>query len=130
MRAVTFGLAAATLVFLILSKKSWPPYLMLALFPVCLAAAGSGKPGRLSRWRVAGFACFGFVAVTEQSYWATVFRMFSSAEFHRALAALRPEALELLGVQVLLVAGYAWLLWEAMRQVVMGGDGGSGGDLV
>jgi hypothetical protein len=118
MRAVTFGFAAATLVFLILSKKSWPPYLMMALFPVCLAAAGSGEPSRPSRWRVAGFASFGFVAVTEQSYWATIFRQFSSAEFHRALAAARPEALELLAVQVLLVAGYAWLLRESLRQVL------------
>jgi hypothetical protein len=115
MRALTFGMAAATLAFLILSKKSWPPYLLLALFPVCLTVAGGAAPERRSRWSVAGFAGFGFVAVTEQSYWATLFRQFPSAEFHRTLAAGRPDAWELLGVQVLLVTGYGWLFWEAMR---------------
>lgn len=117
MSVLTFGMAAVTLAFLLLSKKSWPPYLVLALFPVCLVAAGSAasKVGRVVR--VAGFALFSLIAVAEHSYWASMFAQFSSAEFHRALLGHRPDAWLLLGVELLLIGGYALLLWAAMRRV-------------
>ena len=118
MRALTFGMAAVTLAFLVLSKKSWPPYLMLALFPVCLVAAGDSASKVRNGLRVAGFALFSTIAVAEHSYWASMFRQFSSAEFHQAMLAGRHDAWVLLGVELLLVGGYLWLLWEAMRRVI------------
>lgn len=117
MRALTFGIAAVTLAFLALSKKSWPPYLMLTLLPVCLAAAGPAASQLRRGLRVAAFASFGLVAVTEHSYWASVLRQFSSADFHRALLAGSVDAWAMLAVELLLLAGYVWLLYRAMRQV-------------
>jgi hypothetical protein len=121
MRALTYGMASVTLALLVLSKKSWPPYLMLALFPVCLAA-GDRASERGRGLRTALFALFGFVAVVEHSYWASLFLQMPSAEFHRSLVAGRHDAWTLLAVEVLLVAGYAWLFWEAMRGVFRSGD--------
>ena len=120
-RAFTFGMAALTLALLLLSKKSWPPYLMLALFPICLSA------GR-SSWRVLAFAVFGVIAVGEHSYWANSFALFSSHQFHSALMAGRPDAFLLLGVELLLILGYAWLLSEAIRQVFLARQAGEGPD--
>jgi len=117
MRALTFGMAAATLALLLLSKKSWPPYLMLALFPVCLVV-GDGPVSRF--WngvRVAGFSLFSVISVAEHSYWASMFAQFSSLEFHRQLLSGWVDVWILLGVEVLLVGGYLWLLAEAVRRI-------------
>jgi len=122
MRALTWGMAAVTLAFLAVSKKSWPPYLMLALFPVCLAAAGGGGSERRRGFRVVLFVLFEFVAVTEHSYWASVFLQAGSARLHGSLVAGRPDAWTLLGVEVLLVSGYAWFFREAMRGIFRGSD--------
>ena len=111
MRVVTFGMAALTLALLLLSKKSWPPYLMLALFPICLLVAGSA-------WRVAAFSVFSVVAVAEHSYWASFLAQYTSGEFHHALVAGKSSAIAWLAVEVVLVGGYGWLLWEAVRRLL------------
>jgi hypothetical protein len=110
MRVVTFGMAALTLALLLMSKKSWPPYLMLAMFPICLVAGHS-------RMRVVAFSVFSVVAVAEHSYWASLLAQCPSREFHRALLAGQRSAVVWLGMEVLLVAGYGSLLWEALRRV-------------
>jgi hypothetical protein len=109
-RLVTFGMAALTLALLLLSKKSWPPYLMLALFPICLVAG-------VSRSRVAAFSVFSVVAVAEHSYWASFLAQYSSGEFHRALFRGEPSAMLWLAVEIALVGGYGWLLWDALGRV-------------
>ena len=110
MRAVTFGMAALTLALLLLSKKSWPPYLMLALFPVCLVVGGS-------RVRVALFSVFSVVALAEHSYWASFLAQYSSAEFHRALLMGQSSAMLWLGTEMVLLGGYSWLLWGAVHRL-------------
>lgn len=115
-RALTFGMAALTLAFLALSKKSWPPYLMLALFPVCLAA--SAGPTRRHPLRIVAFAVFGVVALAEHSYWASSLAQFSSAEFHRALVLRQSSAFLLLALELALIAGYLWLLRESVRRIL------------
>jgi hypothetical protein len=117
MRALTFGMAAATLALLLLSKKSWPPYLMLALFPVCLLVRGEPASRARNGMRVAGFAVFSVIAVVEHSYWSSIFAQFSSAEFHQALSSGRLDVWVLLAVELLLIGGYCWLLYEAMRRL-------------
>ena len=117
MRALTFGLAGATLALLVLSKKSWPPYLMMALFPVCLLIWDDFGSRLRNALRVTGFALFSLFALTEHSYWASTFAQFSSAEFHAGLVSGRTETWLLLGVEISLVAGYLWLLAEAVRQI-------------
>jgi hypothetical protein len=52
---------------------------MLALFPICLLASTNG------RLKAAAFGLFGFIAVVEHSYWATVLKHVTSEEFHRGL---------------------------------------------
>jgi hypothetical protein len=115
MRALTYGMAALTLAFLVFSKKSWPPYLMLALFPICLLVVGGGVVRE--RWKVAAFALFSVISVTEHSYWASSLAQFNSAKFHQALLAGEAGAVLMLVLEVLLIAGYLWLLWEAVFRI-------------
>jgi len=114
LRAITFGTCAITLAVLLLSKKSWPPYLMLSLFPICLLPASGAR----SRLRGASFALFGLVAVTEHSVWASRFAQFSASEFHAALQQGSAPAWLFFILEVLLLAGYAWLLRDSVRLVV------------
>jgi hypothetical protein len=118
MRALTSGMAAATLALLVLSKKSWPPYLVLALFPVCLLAREESGSRLRNGLRVAGFALFSLIAVAEHSYWSSIFAQFSSAEFHARLSSGHAGVRVLVAVELLLVAGYLGLLWEAMRRLL------------
>lgn len=109
LRAVTFGSAALTLALLLLSKKSWPPYLMLVLFPLCLLVSA----GRDSRLRVLGFCVFSLVAILAHSVWATVFAQFLAPAFHLSLLSGQTAPWVFLFLQICLLAGYAWLLVEA-----------------
>ncbi len=117
LRALTFGMAAVTLAFLVLSKKSWPPYLMLALFPICLLVWVKSATRLINALRVAGFALFGLVSVAEHSYWSSMFAQFSALEFHHQLLSGYGEAWLLFSVELLLVGGYLWLLLEAVRRL-------------
>ena len=111
LRILTFGMAAFTLGLLLFSKKSWPPYLMLALFPICLLIPPA------SRLKTIAFALFGVIAVVSPSYWATVLAQFSAQEFHHGLLTHQPICLFFLAQQMLLILGYLWLLTEALRQI-------------
>ena len=110
LRLAVFGCASLNLALLIFSKKSWPPYLVLTLFPLCLLL-GEGTRQRL---RLACFALFNVIAVTTHSIWATVFGQFLAEPFHHALAQGQHMAIVFLITQILLVAGYAWLLIESI----------------
>ena len=113
-RLVVFGYASLNLALLIFSKKSWPPYLVLTLFPLCLLF-GEGAYRRL---RLACFAAFNVVAVTTHSIWATVFGQFLAQPFHHALARRQPMAIVFLATQILLVSGYIWLLVESIDMML------------
>ena len=117
LRAICFGMSSLTLVLLLLSKKSWPPYLMLCLYPLCLVAAeGAGR--RLRIVRIAGFALFSLVAVTEHSVWASglvLSKQSTAQDLHVALQAGEAQALLFLLLEIALIAGYVWLLEESLR---------------
>jgi hypothetical protein len=110
LRLLTFGFAALTLTLVVFSKKSWPPYLMLSLFPICLLMKNF-------KLRVIAFALFGVVAVTANSYWSTVLKQAVSSQFHRGLLAHRPDCFIVLMLQIALVSGYLWLLQLAIREI-------------
>ena len=110
LRLVVFGCASLNLGLLIFSKKSWPPYLVLTLFPLCLLFG----EGAYRRIRLACFALFNVLAVTTHSIWATVFSQFLAEPFHHALAQCQPMAVVFLVTQILLVVAYAWLLTESI----------------
>jgi hypothetical protein len=114
LRAITFGVCAVTLAVLLLSKKSWPPYLMLSLFQICLLPASGAR----SRLRITTFALFGVVAVTEHSVWASGFAQFSASEFHAALQQGSAPAWLFFILELLLLAGYACLLRGSVRLVL------------
>lgn len=114
LRMIVFGCVVLNLTLLIFSKKSWPPYLVFTLFPLCLLMGG----GVRQRLRLAGFAVFNVVAVTSHSIWATVFGQFLAQPFHHELVQLRPMAIVFLETQILLVAGYAWLLIESVDMML------------
>lgn len=111
-RILTLGLAAVTLVLLSLPKKSWPPYFLLALFPVCLAV------GSLGRAKIALFAAFQVLSVAMPSVWADVFARADAGPMHLLLLAHRSSAILFFVGEALLISGYFWLLAEALRQML------------
>lgn len=104
--------AAITLALLLLSKKSWPPYLMLVWFPICLLPGAPG-PGRL---RLGAFVSFSWIAIFAHSAWATLFLQAPAADLHVLLIARDRDALLFVSAQMVLIAGYGWLLFSALRQ--------------
>ena len=122
--ALVWGLASATLVLILFANKSWPAYLMLILFPLCLPVAASGV------WARSAFALFSAVALVEHSYWATLLSQATASEFHRALAAGDRAFFRLLLLELLLLAGYLWLLSKCVMRLLDGGpaDLGSGAE--
>lgn len=115
-RIVLFALPAVTLVLELFAKKSWPPYLMIVLFPLCLLLADRG---RRAVWM---FEIFSVVAVSEHSFWATVLGSIGSGDMHQGLIARGPNFFIYLLLQFLLLSGYAWLLWMALQEVRAGGE--------
>ena len=110
LRLAVFGCSSLNLALLIFSKKSWPPYLVLTLFPLCLLLGEGGY----RTLRLACFSLFNVVAVTTHSIWATVFGQFLAEPFHQALFAHQRMAWVFLFTQILLIAGYIWLLTESI----------------
>jgi hypothetical protein len=115
LRAITFGCVALDLALLFFSRKSWPDYIVLTLFPIGLLF-GQGAHRRL---RLALFAVFNVIAVTTHSMWASVFSQFLTQPLHQALVARQPAAWVFLFTQILLIAGYAWLLVESIDAMLM-----------
>jgi hypothetical protein len=116
LRALTFGFPALTLMLMLFAKKSWPPYLMLVLFPVCLLLS------QASRLKTALFALFGVVVLVEHSFYATLLHSFSVSDFHQGLVSLQRSCLVFLFIEILLLAGYLWLLLEAIQKLRHAGD--------
>ena len=109
--AACFGLAAITVAVVVFSKKSWPPYLMLAQFPICMVGA------RLARRRIAlvAFSAWSLNCVIATSIWSSLLGSLSSAELRADVLAGVRLPVGFLCLEVLLVAGYFWLLWGALR---------------
>jgi hypothetical protein len=108
LRVLSFGTAALMLALLIFSKKSWPPYLILCLFPICLSVP--------VRWAsIAAFAVFNVVACTESSAWWLWMKAGSSLALHTAVLAGSRPALVFLALEALQLAGYFWLFFLALR---------------
>jgi hypothetical protein len=113
LRVLLFGVAVLTLALLVFSKKSWPPYLILALFPICLLVVDRAR----SWLRLVAFALFSVVAVVGHSVWSTVFGEVLAPAIHASLVSKRPAAFVFLVLQMLLVAGYLWLFAEALKRL-------------
>jgi Glycosyltransferase family 87 len=111
LRVLTFALAATTLALVSFSKKSWPPYLMLSLFPIALVIDGR------RRLQVTGFALLGLVAVVEHSVWSTLLHQLTAFELHQGLRSGDPTCFVLLTLQVILIAGYVVLLAASLRRI-------------
>lgn len=119
LRLITFGMAAITLAFLVFVKKSWPPYLLLALFPICLVFARRASQSPARRVSYASlFALFGVIAVVEHSWWATVLGQLTASELHQGLALGLWKHGVFLALEILLVAGYLWLFAQSLRALL------------
>ncbi|HTH52810.1 MAG TPA: hypothetical protein VL495_02595 [Edaphobacter sp.] len=111
LRVIVFAMPALTLALMIFSKKSWPPYLMLTLFPLCLLIDGR----RLLQ--VAAFAGVGIVAVLEHSYWATFLSQLDAQHLHQGLLSGQSTYFILFAFELFLLAGYGWLLALSLRNI-------------
>ena len=111
-RVAFFALPAVTLVLELFAKKSWPPYLLIVLFPLCLLLADQG---RTALWI---FEFFCVIGVSEHSFWATVLGSISSGEMHQGLLQHGRNFYFYILLQVLLLSGYGWLLLLAMKSLV------------
>jgi|GEM_PF-1378857 len=118
-RVIIFGCVALNLALIFLSKKSWPPYLVLTLFPMCLLLGHR----RRFRLRLACFAFFNLIALTASSIWATVFRHFPATAFHQSLVAGGTGVYVFLFAQTALIVGYAWLFLESLAAMQLDGPG-------
>jgi hypothetical protein len=112
LRALASSMVALTVALLTLSKKSWPTYLMLVLFPLCLVLA------RLAPWKRIVFLLFSLVVISEHSFWTIRLGEVDAPGLHTLLAAGDRAAVEFLLLECLLIAGYVWLLFESIRQTV------------
>ena len=111
LRVIAFGMVATVLALVMFSKKSWPAYLMLVLFPL-YAMFADRSLRRL--WFLAGFS---MVVAVEHSVWATLLGEIRAGAMHARVVARDPLCLLLLLLEVLLVAGYGWLLLMALQRV-------------
>ncbi|SEG45651.1 hypothetical protein SAMN05421819_3029 [Bryocella elongata] len=105
------GATAVTMAVLLLSKKSWSTYVLLALYPICLTVLQSK---RIYTW---GFAVFLFVAAVEHSFWSSILGQPTAVELHALLLKGNRNALELMVLEILLLAGYAMLLGLSLRRL-------------
>jgi hypothetical protein len=111
LRIIAFATAALTLALLLFSKKSWPAYLMLSLFPICLLIDVRGK------LRTLGFVFFGLVAVVEHSYWASDPHQLTAQELHHGLLSGQLTYFVFFALQFLLLGGYGWLLAAPLKRL-------------
>jgi hypothetical protein len=116
-RVITFSLAALTMALLIFSKKSWTSYLMLTLFPICLLIEAR------RRFHLLLFALLGVIAVVEHSYWASILIQATAGQLHQGLIAGRPACFIFLTLELLLLAGYVWLLGLSLQCISSAQDG-------
>jgi hypothetical protein len=114
LRVITFSMAALTIALLAFSKKSWPPYLMLTLFPLCLL---------IDRRRISliCFALVGVVAALEHSYWSSILSQPTSLVAHQGLFSGGASYLILFGLEVALLASYGWLLTLSVGKIASAG---------
>jgi hypothetical protein len=98
-----------TVALILFSKKSWPPYLMLSLFPICLLFR--------SRLNIAGFALLGVVSAASHSYWETLLVELKATGLHQGLLSHDPNCILFLFIELVLIACYAWVLQAALRQI-------------
>ena len=115
-RVVIFGMVATALALVMFSKKSWPAYLMLVLYPLYLMFADR-NPRRL--WMLAGFSV---VVSVEHSVWSTMLHEIPSGLLRGRVFAGDRLGIGLLVLEVLLLAGYTWLLGMALRRVIWAGE--------
>jgi hypothetical protein len=111
LRGVIFSIASLTLALLLFSKKSWPNYLVLGLFPICLSIDAR------RRLELAGFALFSFVALMSDSYYMTLLRL-PVPLVRQGFLAGQPTCLIFMALEVLLIAGYGWLLSLALQRMM------------
>ncbi len=117
LRILTYAMPAVVLTLILLSKKGWPNYLMLVLFPLCLLVRRMSLTGRVL------FALFGILAVVEHSYWASLLNQVGSVPFHALLLDrhLPPYVTRVVRglavLEALLISGYCWLLTHALREI-------------
>jgi hypothetical protein len=118
------GLTAILLVFMLLSRKSYTSYLNLLMLPLCCSAAVVLR----REWLLGGFLLWSCVAALEPSLWH---RWLSQAKLGEAMHLMaQGGALDLrlplfILVELILLSGYAALLFLILRHVAAGGSGGS-----
>jgi hypothetical protein len=106
------GATAITMVLLLLSKKSWSTYTLMALFPICLTVVQSR---RVFLW---GYALFLFVAAVEHSFWSSILLQPTAVQLHALLLHGSRSAMVLMLLEILLLCGYAMLLTLALRRLL------------
>jgi hypothetical protein len=105
------ALAIALLAFLLLSKKSYPTYLVLGFYPLCLALARLRPRTR----DAIAFGVLGVAATLEMSLW---FRWLDTRDLALLWRDPLPDSVDRSGVlgflacEVVLLASYAWMLWR------------------
>jgi hypothetical protein len=112
LRALTFCTVAITVAVDLFSKKSWPAYLMLCLFPMYTMIPS------VRRLHTIAFAFLTLVAVVEHSYWAGYLDSVQAAAFHQRLMLFDLRSVAFLGIEILLFIFYGWILVASTREIL------------
>jgi len=108
---------------LLLSKKSYASYLVMAFFPLCITLAS--RPIRI--WSLLCFAAFGILAALEPSLWFRWLDHGDFGHFELLIQSELPEGLQRGRIVIFLIwdilllicyAGYFLLAWKRLRQPV------------
>lgn len=106
---VAMGTGLLIVLLCTFSKKSWPNYLIIGLYPLCFVAAIRGY-----RWMVM-LTALSVVAVTEHSYWATLLDSIQSNVYRAQLFSGDRLASVYLLLLISLLIGYGCLVWLCLE---------------
>jgi hypothetical protein len=106
---VAFTCAFVLLIVLLVSKKAFTSYLLVALFPICLVVALDTET---RRWLPIGFLAWSLMAAIEPTLW---FRLMGQSDLSGVLAAPTVSGISFAVVQIFLLAGYLYLLQSSFR---------------
>lgn len=122
LRAVMASATGLLVTLMAFSKKTWPTYTEIVLFPLALAVA-TRVSARRTRAAVVWFGVFSVLAVTAQSVWASVLNQAPALLLHAELVKGQLSAWAFLALELALLLLYVWLIRVCLREERAAVDG-------
>lgn len=121
-RGLMASSAGLMLMLMAFSKKTWPTYTVIVLFPIAIAVASHVGRSGARRCTVWLFGVFSLIAVTAQSVWASVLNQAPAPQLHQAMLMGDGAALVFYALELILFALYLWLIVLCLREELAAGQ--------